>query len=645
MVKYFISFLSIFIQIVSIAQPEVELQKFKEKYPGEHVVILNISKHVDISVNKEGSLDILRTSTEERFLLNQKSASQYGSDNVSYSHFYELEDIVAYTLVPNGKKYDKVSVEEFTTKDELGGSVFHDDVKIKSFFFPSLQEGAKTFLEHKTRIIEPRFLTGFYFASYAPLEKATYTLEADNEVELVFNYFNTDETTLNFTKEVGKKRTIYTWSTTENKKFKREDNSVPAQAYLPHIVTRIKGYSNNGSYTPILGSINDLHNWYYDLVRTVNAENNPKLQSIADSVTKGLTTNDEKAKAIYYWVQDNIKYIAMEAGLGGFIPAEATEVCNNKYGDCKGMSSLTNSLLKHAGIESYLTWIGSRDITYTYSDVPSPVVDNHMICTYIDSKGSYHFLDATGSEVPFDLTTSFIQGKEALINKGEKNFEIQTVPVYDRSTNIEVDTTYFTIDGTGKILGKTNYSSKGLGNIFARRRLKGKTNDEIRKYITSFNQKGNNKFIVDSFEVENVYNRDLPLNIYLDYTIEDYVTSNNGELYVNMHLDKLFQEHKIDEKTENPIEIDYKSTNFGVTYLDIPEGYAISFIPENDTYNNDMFGYNISYTKESDDRIRLNVELFENYLVLQPEQFNDWNKMIKKLKNNYSETVILKKTQ
>ena len=97
-------------------------------------------------------------------------------------------------------------------------------------------------------------------------------------------------------------------------------------------------------------------------------------------------------------------------------------------GDCKDMASTITGLLEYAGINSYLTWIGTNDIPYTYEELPTPNVDNHMIATYIDDEDNYYFLDATGRYSNFDIPSSFIQGKEALIRKNKNEFEVITVP-------------------------------------------------------------------------------------------------------------------------------------------------------------------------------------------------------------------------
>ena len=115
-------------------------------------------------------------------------------------------------------------------------------------------------------------------------------------------------------------------------------------------------------------------------------------------------------------MQDNIRYIAFEDGLAGFIPATAQEVFKSKYGDCKGMANLMTEMLKLAGLEAYMTWIGTRHIPYDYT-LPSLAVDNHCISTVIIG-GKEYFLDGTEKYIPFGDYAWRIQGKEVLIGKG-----------------------------------------------------------------------------------------------------------------------------------------------------------------------------------------------------------------------------------
>ena len=184
-----------------------------------------------------------------------------------------------------------------------------------------------------------------------------------------------------------------------------------------------------------------MYNWYYSLVENVNVEPaNAELVQLVNEITADKKTELEKVKAIYYWAQQNIKYIAFEYALGGFIPRESNEVFRKKYGDCKDNSSILYRMLEIAGIKGNLTWIGTRSIPYTYKEVPTPIVDNHMILSY-ENNGKTYYLDATGRYIKFGIPTSFIQGKEALVSYG-KDFKIKKVPVIEAKENAIIDTTF-----------------------------------------------------------------------------------------------------------------------------------------------------------------------------------------------------------
>ena len=145
-------------------------------------------------------------------------------------------------------------------------------------------------------------------------------------------------------------------------------------------------------------------------------------------------------------MQSNIKYVAFEDGLGGFVPRGAASVCDKRYGDCKDMANLLYEMLNHVGIEAYRTWIGTRNRQYSYYDVPTPMVDNHMITTAIIEDETI-FLDATDSYVPFGMPSAFTQTKEALLGIDDNNYKIIKVPVQIADKSITSINSMFTLEG------------------------------------------------------------------------------------------------------------------------------------------------------------------------------------------------------
>ena len=286
--------------------------------------------------------------------------------------------------------------------------------------------------------------------------------------------------------------------------------------------------------------------------------------------------------------------------------------------------------------------IGTRDIPYSFADVPMPLSCNHMIATYI-ADGKYYFLDGTGKYAPLGLHTAMIQGKEALISKGENDYEIVKVPEIPKETNQILDSVQIVLNdrevkGTG-IVHTSGYLKIGLTH-----NLQNKTPDENTKFLKRYLQKGSNRFQVDSARYENLLDREKDLSLNYQFTIADYVTRNADEMYLNMNLDKTFQNDMIDaDKRHTDRLFQYKYTERYTTTLQVPEGYVCTFIPENASYADPRFGFEITYHKDKN-KIYQSKSLYLNTLMLQPENFDSWNKMIRQLNNAYNESLILKKS-
>jgi hypothetical protein len=364
------------------------------------------------------------------------------------------------------------------------------------------------------------------------------------------------------------------------------------------------------------------------------------LVTLVAKITADKKTDLEKVKAIYYWTQKNIKYIAFEYALGGFIPRESNEVFRKKYGDCKDNSSILYRMLEIAGVKGNLTWIGTRSIPYTYEEVPTPVVDNHMILSY-ENNGRTYYLDATGRYIKFGIPTSFIQGKEALVSYG-KDFKIKKVPVIAAKENAIIDITNIKIEN-GWVIGSSKTSISGYPKIDVFHDLENEnTQTKLKQFYNRMFEKGNNTFLVSSFKEANKYHYDNDFIVDYDFEIKNYSKKLGNEIYINLNLNKDLSYYKTDKKRENAIEYDYKRYFKYTTELEIPTGYRIDYLPEAVKVSNDFLTCEITYLVEGNNVI-YNQSIELNFLILSLEQQKEVNKLIKKIERNYKEIVVLKK--
>jgi len=298
-------------------------------------------------------------------------------------------------------------------------------------------------------------------------------------------------------------------------------------------------------------------------------------------------------------------------------------------------------MLKVAGLKSNLTWIGTRTIPYSYLELPTPIVDNHMILSYQENDKTY-FLDATGRYLPLEMPSSFIQGKEALIGDGEGKFKIETVPIVSAETNSYIQNTNLSINAN-KLLGKGETALSGYYKIDFYNQLEGKNSEkELIEYYTNKLRKGSNKFLIESYEEQNKFSYDEDLRINYEFNINDYSKLLGDEIYINLNLKREATHFRSENDRENDIEVTYKSYYIFENTLDIPEGYRVDYIPENFELNNNYINCNISYQQKKDKVVYKHI-LKMDFLSLSPEEQKKVNASIKKIEKQYKETVVFKK--
>lgn len=628
-----------FITWAGFAQKPTDYAYLNAKYPDEDGVFLNNSESAEI-VFEGDSLKIINGNSSEFYLITEAGGG-YAERNLPYSSFISLQSVNAVTLAPNGEKYKEVKVTDISDISRINGGIFYDDTRYKKIMFPSLLKGAIAKLDYTQVYHEPRFLPAFYFNSYAPVLKAQFSITFPDEVKLSYKFLGKNTDKIKFSSVKSKGKTTYTFTATDMEAMEFESNSPPSENIYPHVVFFINEVQHNGKNYTYLKDVQNLYDWYYSLTEHVNKKKDDKFQELVDNITAGKQNDREKVKAIFYWVQDNIKYIAFEAGLEGFVPAEATTVCNNKYGDCKGMASIISTMCKYAGVDAKLVWIGSRDIGYKYSEVPSPLCDNHMIAAYKDN-GQWVFLDATCDYLMYGMPTDMIQGKEALISIDKGKYELVEVPVVDKDMSRKYSNIAVSIDN-GILNGKANTAFTGYEKINQIYLLRSQPENKWKELMQDVLQTGNNKFEVTDFSITGREAREDSLQITFDFNIPNYAKQVDDECYVNLHLDKMGKDSKIDvDKRKTDIVLDNKYRNIDVVKLSIPSGYSIDYVPENMRFDGKKFGFTIQYTKSAND-VSLTREIWMDTLQITTEDFAQYNEMIKKLNSCYSDVVVLKK--
>ncbi len=623
-----------------IGQVKHDYDFYKTRYPNENIICKRKFENIKLTVIKD-SVSIVCTNERNNLVLDDNGAL-YNKDYVYEDYFVKSNIEEAYSLVPNGKKMKRFPVKDIKISSSVSEGIFFDDEITKSVFYEGLIKGAETFIKYTDQYKEPRFFGSFFFQSGIPVDESGVSLECPKDMEISFELLNADTFHIVFSQTETAKSKIYNWKAEKVLPFSNSySDQVPSRYYVPHIIFRIKSYTAaNGKRIDLLNEVKDLFKWQSGFISTIDKEVHKQLKFTVDSLTKNASTEQEKIKAIFSFVQDNIKYLAIEDKLGGFIPRQASDILKHKYGDCKDIANLTNTLMTIAGINSHLTWIGTRDKPYACSKFPSPMCFNHMIVYIKTQSGEGYFLDGTGKHQAWYFPTSMIQGKEGLIGIDSTHFEVLKVPEIPMEKNTRFDSIHIAIND--KILNGTQLTRfSGFPKEGLDRNLDNLKNDDLADFIRTRFATGNNKISVAQASTQNQKDREKPTEVMFNFTLPSYIQRLDKEIFINMNISKpVADEYDFSNQRKIPIEHDFKHVHATTVSLDIPAGGKITYLPKDAQFQKEHYGFSIHY-KVVGQKIIMERKIYINELLIDATEMNEFSNMLKQLKQNYSETISI----
>ena len=613
------------------------LDSLRKQFPNERAVMLNHVYEYAISM-KNNQPYVESNETQQIEYVLGTAATYSGQYGFSHSDFNQLITYDAYTRTPDDKK---LKVNEFKTSIDKESFVFYDDVKQTTFNFPAVQPGAVGNLHVSWVNKEPHLLTPYYFSANVPVINSELKVTVSKDVSIKYRLMGLDTSRITVSVEKKHHDMIYTFQYKNCAPDKSYSDAPGFAWYSPHVIFYIDKYKDDSGNTfPFLSNADDLYRLNYSYIKAVNKEISPGLKHIVDSLIVNTTSPEAKARNIYSWVQGNIKYVAFEDGMGGFVPRDAGLVCNRRFGDCKDMASILTEMLNYAGVTAHFTWIGTRDKPYKFSQIPLPLVSNHMICT-IELNGKFIFLDGTDPTCVFGMPSSMIQDKEAMISISEKEYKILKVPVIEKDRNTVTDTTWLELTPAG-LKGKVKKTLTGYyaSDIYGKLMYWDKKN-LIEDMKDEF-ERGTNKFHLDTFYVDKRQpNNEIILSG--DFSLPDYAKNIGNDYYLNLNLFRFFEGQKIDyPERKVPIEYNFISKRKYVTMLKIPEGYKLTYLPPSKNYHNAVWGFDMQYEQKGN-WVSLTQQFDNDSLQLTSDQFEQWNKVLQNLFPLYKETLSLSK--
>ncbi len=560
-----------------------------------------------------------------------------GPQTVTYSDYYTNNVQLKAKILHLSKSghYHAKKINEFHSKTIASDGIFYEDQIQSYFLLPSFKPGDKSQLSFSCRGIDPLLTSRFIFNLEMPIEEVNYKIVIPDNVRMKFVFVG-DSSGITHSIKKEKNQTVHVFNGHKRMPIDFEDQAEDIAYYTPHLFIIPISYTQAGKEISLAGTTANLFKYYNSQIKLIDASQNTELNRITDQLIQNLNDSLSKIKVIYDWVQKNIKYVAFEQGPNGFIPRPAEKILNNKYGDCKDKANLLINMLNHAKIPSYYTWVGTRSKPYSYDQLPSPHVDNHMITT-LKLNGRWLFLDPTALALEYNFPSAFIQGKEALIRLSDSTYVLEKIPVVEANKNYKIDSLFLRIEqdnitGTG-IQKNAGYFKENCNSTIINTN---QSDNTLKKGI----EIGNNKLSISNFKVQSNASQDLKFEYQLN--LPNYLQNFNDELYLNLNLIKDLENKQIEiQKRKHDLTNEFRYELVQHIQLSLPPNKIIEQLPANKSYTNDQFSFEIKYARENNNII-YDKKITVNHLLLKKNDFKDWNDMLDNLNKAYLETILIK---
>jgi tetratricopeptide (TPR) repeat protein len=450
-------------------------------------------------------------------------------------------------------------------------------------------------------------------------EQLDLDLPADKSVTVASNDLQPIVTTAN-----GRK--LYHWASSN---LARPDPDAPPKStkhWKPSVqVTTFSSWEQVGA-------------WYQSLQQDRLAVT-PAIQAKAAALTKGLTTDEDKVRAIFNDVALHTHYVGLDFGIGRYQPHPADDVLSNEYGDCKDKHTLLAAELKAAGIEAWPVLISSsRELDPA---TPSPAQFDHVI-TLAPLGGKMLWMDSTAEVAPIGVLMTVLRDKQALAIPGSKPAYLERTPADLPSPRVIQIQVEGKLSAQGLFTGHLAQTVDGDFGVLFRMGFRRVPQSQWKELIENIAHSQGYAGEVSNPLVSEVEQISQPFHFSFDYTREKYYQWNDHDTshWISPPFPAMGGELAPGVKEKKPADDPELGSTGKTVYsakMQLPAGWSMT-PPVNVDLKEDWFEYHAKYSFKDGTFTAERVSLikktkvplgdWEKYLALRRGMFEDWNRQV-----------------
>lgn len=428
------------------------------------------------------------------------------------------------------------------------------------------------------------------------------------------------------------------WEVKNLAAYKLEKHSGSSYSYEPAIFLGPNKFQLD-DYDGDMTSWKNFGDWINNLyAKTTGLPEDKK--TFYQNLVKNVSTDREKAEILYSYMQNNMRYVSIQLGIGGLRPFPASFVDDKKYGDCKALSNYLKSALDAVGVKSNIVIIqGGLTPRNVMEDFPANYFNHAILC--IPQPKDTIWLECTSTTLPFAELGPFTENRKAMMVTDNGGVLVNT-PLSNYKNNTESIHTVIEVNADGGAVANTMYNLKGEGRDELLMRFHDMKDDDKRKYfitgktwknpdildITTADKTGNPYWVKAAMEYEKVYSFKAGSKLFFEprlYPVFDEDIPENSKRMRDYYFTCPYQ-------------------SFDTTVYKFPAGYTLETMPQNKSVTKPFAQYSSTYSWDAAANILRSVtQLQIKERVIKAADYNALYDFKKQVMADVNEKIVMKK--
>ncbi len=565
---------------------------------------------------------------------------------VPFSDESRVNYMKGWSISAKGQEYE-AKKDDFLEVSAGEGYEIYSDAKAKAVRIPGVDVGTVLGVEWEQKRTPYTFEDEWMFQQGIPVEHSRFVLHLPQSWEYRANWLHHAK------QDPVVQGNTSIWELSDIPRIEDEDEMPHWRAIAGRLIVTFFSEKLKGrSYT----NWADFGAWYSHLTAGVR-DPSPALQAKTQELAPGSKPLLERIRTLARFAQRDIRYAAIEIGIGGFQPHPATQVFTNRYGDCKDKATILSSMLAQIGVKSYYVLVNTDRGIYTESSPPS-VGFNHVILAIQLPEASFstpmaalyehkklgHLLifDPTSTVVPFGQIPEYEQDNYGLLVT-EDSGELIHLPLSPPEMNRLTRTARLTLSPDGTVKGEVEEVRTGMMATQSRYAFEHQTDSDRRKILEKFLGNTVGTFHLDSVEAENLDDIDKDLTIRYKFTADHYGKNAGALLLLRPRvLGEKLGSLDMTKPRHYSYEFPAPTLQTDVFEFNLPEGYKVEEVPEKARVDF-AFGEYTSLIESAGSQLKYSRAYKIKSTDIPAEKISDLGKFFHEINQDERNMAVLKK--